>query len=341
MALEVIRDSGPSLMEPLRNMQVVVAGYGNQGRAHALNLRDSGVDVVVGSRPQANGTRQAKLDGFAPLPIAEAAAKADLVILALPDEVQPELWRTDIAPHLKPDAVIGFIHGFAIRYELIKPEASRGVVMIAPKGPGTTLRQRYVEGTGIPCLLAIAQESKNNTAEQLALAWAAGIGCARAGIIRTTFADETESDLFGEQAVLCGGLTWLVLTAFETLVEAGYEPELAYIECCHEVKQIADLVYSRGVNGMMAAISNTAEFGAHTAGATLIDDAVRGRMKTILAEIRSGDFAKRMRDDYDNGFEWFNAQRRALQKHPIDNAGKAVRDLMPWLNADSSNAADT
>jgi len=336
MALEIIRDPKLAPLEPLRDRPVAVIGYGNQGRAHALNLRDSGLEVIVGSRETSRGARQARLDNFTVHSIDDAASSGRLVIIALPDMVQPELWTTRISPNLGQNAVVGFIHGFAIRYGLITPEPGRGVVMVAPKGPGATLRARYVEGTGIPCLLAVEQESDAGDADALALAWAAGIGCARAGIIRTTFAAETETDLFGEQAVLCGGLTWLVLAAFETLVDAGYPPELAYLECCHEVKQIADLVYARGVAGMMDAISNTAEFGAHVAGPAMIDANMRRHLADILEQIRDGSFAQRMRRDYDNHFQWFSARRAELAQQPIDEAGATIRKLMPWLRDQQS-----
>jgi ketol-acid reductoisomerase len=330
MPLKIIRNAGPASISPLHGKVVAVLGYGNQGHAHALNLRDSGIRIVIGARGGESAARAARA-GFDALAIADASARADLVILALPDEVQPEVFAAEIAPVLKPGATIGFIHGFNIRYSLITPAAGVGVVMVAPKGPGRTLRDRFVQGQGLPCLLAVHQESQGADAEQLALAWAAGIGGARAGIICTTFKDETDTDLFGEQAVLCGGVTWLILAAFETLVSAGYPPELAYLECCHEVKQIADLVYTQGIAAMMERISNTAEFGAYAQGPKLIDEPVRRHMKQILADIQDGTFARNLQADHKQGFDWFMKQRAKLKSHEIEKAGRDVRSLMPWL----------
>ncbi len=328
MKLRILSGPHDAPLEPLLGANVVVVGYGNQGAAHALNLRDSDVRITVASRRGTDGWNRAVSDGFTPVGIAEGVRGADLVIVALPDETHGEAWRTLIAPNLAPGAVAGFLHGFSVRYGLVEPAPDVGVVMVAPKGPGATLRRRYEEGLGIPCLFAVARETSPPRAETLGLAWASGIGCARAAIVCTTFADETETDLFGEQAVLCGGMTWLVRAAFETLVDAGYPPELAYLECCHEVKQVADLVYERGVAGMMEAISNTAEFGAHAAGPRLIDDALRKRLEEILAEIRDGSFAARFTEDHAKGHPWFDAQRAALRAHDLDRAGDVVRRWM-------------
>lgn len=330
-ALKILRGPEHAPIEPLKNRAIAVIGYGNQGSAHALNLRDSGLNVRVANRPDTTNGRRAIEAGFEPLPIAEAVAGADLIIIALPDEVHGELYERDIQPHLSPGATIGFIHGYSVRYGFVKPAAELGVVMVAPKGPGATLRQRFVEGVGLPCLLAVQQESPAGDAESLALAWANGIGCARSAVIYTTFADEAETDLFGEQAVLCGGMTWLILAAYETLVDAGYPPELAYLECCHEVKQVADLMYERGLAGMTKAISNTAEFGAYHAGPKLIDEHVRQAMQDVLEQVRSGEFAARMNDDYSAGFHWFAQQRKSIQEHAIEASGRNVRELMPWL----------
>ena len=332
MSVEIIRGPDQAPIDPLRGRAVAVVGFGNQGHAHALNLRESGIDVVVANRADSpNGRRAAEL-GFPPLATKEAVGRADLVILAVPDEAQPETYRSQVAPNLVAGSTVGFLHGFNIRYGFIDPAPDVGVIMVAPKGPGATLRRLFTEGRGLPCLFAVHQEPRGSDAEAVGLAWANGIGCARAGIIRTTFADETETDLFGEQAVLCGGMIALIRTAFEVLCEAGYPPELAYLECCHEVKQIADLVYSRGPAHMCRAISNTAEFGSYRAGPDLVDDSVRQRMRRLLAEVRDGTFAAALRADHDQGFPWFETMRREAREHPLEPAGRTVRSLMPWLD---------
>ena len=337
MTPKILRGSDQTPLEPLGGRTAAVLGFGNQGAAHALNLRDSGVEVIVANRPDSANGRRAAAAGFAPLAIEDAVERADLVIMALPDEAQPDVWKQRIAPHLRPGTIVGFLHGFTVRYDLISQPKDVGVIMVAPKGPGRTLRRRYEQGLGIPCLFAVHQDSPAGEAEAIGLAWAAGIGCARAAIVYTTFADETETDLFGEQTVLCGGMTELILAAFETLTEAGYPPELAYMECCQEVKQVADLVYERGLAGMMQAISNTAEFGAHRAGPVLIDDLTRRRMKAILAAIRDGSFANALREDHAQGSPWFNEQRDRIRQHPIEPAGEAVRAWMPWLDQSSED----
>lgn len=331
MALKIIRGPDNAPLTPLSGKTVAILGFGNQGHAHALNLRESGVQVIVANRPDSPNGRNAKKQGFAPTSIAGAVAQADLVIITLPDEAQPETYEQSIAPNLKAGATIGFTHGFNIKFGLIRPRADIGVIMVAPKGPGRLLRERFVKGQGIPCLFAVHQESPARDAQALGLAWANGIGCARAGIIFTSFEAETITDLFGEQAVLCGGMTELILAAFEILVQAGYPPELAYLECCHEVKQIADLVYERGLAAMMQSISNTAEFGAYQAGPMVINEHVREAMHFILKRIEDGTFAKTMRHDHQQGFPWFHEQRERLREHPIEPAGQAIRALMPWL----------
>lgn len=338
MGLRIVnQDSHPAevSVDLLRDCRVAVIGFGNQGAAHALNLRDSGIDIAVANRRDSPNGQRAIEEGFDLRSIADAVRDTDLVIIALPDEVQPEVYRDRIEPNLKPGAVIGFLHGFAIHHGFVQPREDVGVVLVAPKGPGVTLRRLYVEDRGLPCLFAAHQDSSVLDAERIGLAWAAGIGCGRSAIIYTTFADETVTDLFGEQAVLCGGMTGLVVAAFEILVQHGYPPELAYLECCHEIKQVADLLYARGLSGMNQAISNTAEFGAFRAAPVLIDKDVRTKMERLLREIVDGTFARAMREDTLAGSAWIDAQRRALADHPIGEAGKAIRALMPWLGSDS------
>ncbi|MHC4100949.1 MAG: ketol-acid reductoisomerase [Planctomycetota bacterium] len=338
MAVKIIRGADHAPIDALTGKTVAVVGFGNQGHAHALNLRESGVAVVVANRPDTPNGRRAIAAGFSPMGIPEAVTGADLVILSLPDEAQPDVYSKAIAPHLEAGVTVGFLHGFNIRYGLIEPTGDVGVIMVAPKGPGATLRQLYLEGRGLPCLFAVHQDTPAGDAEAIGLAWANGIGSARAGIVYTTFAGETETDLFGEQAVLCGGMTELIRAAFEILCDAGYPPELAYLECCHEVKQVADLVYERGPAAMFEAISNTAEFGSYHAGPFLIDDAVRQRMRRILRDVRDGTFAAAMRADYKEGFPWFSGQRQRQRDHALEPAGQIVRSLMPWL-ADPDDGA--
>ena len=338
--MRILRGPEQAPIDPLNGKTVAVVGFGNQGYAHALNLRDSGVDVVVGSRPDGPSARRAATVGFKAVSIPDAVRQAALAVVALPDEVQPEVYERDIAPHLNDGAIVGFLHGFNICYELIRPAPAIGVIMVAPKGPGDTLRRLYCEGNGLPCLFAVHQDSTDHDAEPIGLAWANAIGCARSAIVFTTFRDETETDLFGEQAVLCGGMSQLMVAAFETLVEAGYSPELAYLECCHEMKQVADLVYQRGLAGMYEAISNTAEFGAYRSGPLLVDEQIRARMRELLTEVQDGTFAKVIRDDYASGFAWFRQQREAASGASIEAAGEAVRALMPWL-AESTESTPT
>jgi ketol-acid reductoisomerase len=323
--------------DALLGRTVAVLGYGNQGRAHALNLRDSGVAVVVGGRAGSDARARARADGLTELDHGAAVQAADLVILALPDEVHAEAWTNWIAPALRPGHVAGFIHGSSVHFGLVKAPAGVGVVMVAPKGPGTTLRERFTRGQGIPALLAVHQErafpADEPSARDLAVAWAAGIGAGRAAVIGTTFEAEAVTDLFGEQAVLCGGMMGLAQAAFEILVEAGYPADLAYVEAVHEIKQVADLLYHRGPAGMRAAISNTAEFGTYEAAPRIGDEHVRARMRAMLADVRSGAFTHRMQADHDAGGPWFAAQRAAAAAHPMEQASRTVRDWMPWLDA--------
>lgn len=309
--------------------RVAVIGYGNQGRAHALNLRDSGLDVLVGQRP-GRSAELAKADGFAPVAVDRAVSAAKLVIVGLPDESAGEVYADEIGPNLPAHATLGFIHGFNIRFGYIAPSKNVDVIMIAPKGPGTLVRSLYVEGRGVPALMAIHQDSSSH-ARDTALAWARGIGSTRAGVLETTFACETESDLFGEQVVLCGGVSALCKAAFETLVSAGYDPVFAYLECVHELKQVVDLLYARGLTGMRARISNTAEYGDLTRGPRLVSEGTRKEMQRILDEIKSGAFAREWIDEHHSGGKRFQSLHAADAGTPFESAGEFVRGLMPWL----------
>ena len=328
----IIQNDADAPLAPLIGKSVCVLGYGNQGQAHAQNLRDGGVLVRVGSEPHTRGFAAAQATGFEVLSSAKAVQNADLVIVALPDEIHGKLWASAIEPNLAPHAVVGFLHGFSVRFGLVKPAANIGVVMVAPKGPGKTVRDRFVMGQGIPCLFAVHANGANaENTRALGLAWANGIGSLRAAIIETTFAAEAETDLFGEQSVLCGGMLALVKVAYETLVEAGYPPMLAYIECCHELKQVADLMYARGPSGMRDAISTTAEFGAFDAEQILLTEQLRADFKRILISVQDGTFARRFQRDADDGFSRLQKMQDAAQHHPIEAAGRAVRALIPWL----------
>lgn len=305
------------LLKGLIGKRVSVIGYGNQGRAHAQNLRDSGIDVTIGARTLDKGTS----DGFSTTSIADASS-ADLVIIALPDEVQRDAYHSHIEQHLVPDATIGFIHGFAVHYGHISPPEGIGVVMVAPKGPGLTVRERYLRNSGVPAILAIHQENSSNTSRSIALGWAAGIGSGKVGVIESTFKDETETDLFGEQAIIVGGLTALVKASYETLVDAGYPPQLAYIECCHEVKQVADILYEKGMSEMMKAISNTAEMGGYVAMELLDDEHLRKHLRTLLQNVQDGTFARQLvANEIPN-------MREELGNHEIEQIGKEIRSLM-------------
>ncbi len=328
----IIQNDADAPLAPLIGKSVCVLGYGNQGQAHAQNLRDGGVMVRVGSEPHTRGFAAAQAAGFEVLSSAKAVQNDDLVIVALPDEIHGKLWASAIEPNLAPHAVVGFLHGFSVRFGLVKPAANIGVVMVAPKGPGKTVRDRFVMGQGIPCLFAVHANGANaENTRALGLAWANGIGSLRAAIIETTFAAEAETDLFGEQSVLCGGMLALVKVAYETLVEAGYPPMLAYIECCHELKQVADLMYARGPSGMRDAISTTAEFGAFDAEHILLTEQLRADFKRILISVQDGTFARRFQRDADDGFSRLQKMQDAAQHHPIEAAGRAVRALIPWL----------
>jgi ketol-acid reductoisomerase len=320
-------------LELLSGRTVAVIGYGSQGHAHALNLRDSGVSVVVGLRPGSASVSQAQEQGLEVLPPAEAAAKGDLVMILAPDEHQAKLFREEIAGGLQPGDALLFAHGFAIHFGQVPLPEGVDVLMCAPKGPGHLVRRTYAEGAGTPGLVAVAQDA-SGTAMATALAYAKGIGCTRAGVIETTFAEETETDLFGEQVVLCGGLTELVRAGFDTLVEAGYNPDLAYFECLHELKLIVDLMYEKGISGMRYSISNTAEYGDLTRGRRIITDETRAEMRKILYEIQSGQFAKEFLTENMVGRPTFNALERRDAEHKVEEVGKRLRGMMSWIDTE-------
>ena len=329
MAVRII-ECDDARIKTLAGRTVAIVGYGNQGRAHALNLRDSGVQVVVAQRPGPSFDR-AVADGFEPLSVGRAVEGGDLVVLCLPDETAAAVYDEQIAPALRPGRALGFVHGFNIRFRFIDPPDGVDVVMVAPKGPGTLLRSLYVEGKGLPVLLAVERDC-SGCAGELALAWAAGIGAGRAAVVETTFATETETDLFGEQVVLCGGVTALCKAAFDTLVEAGYEPEFAYLECVHELKQIVDLIYTSGLTAMRSRISNTAEYGDLTRGPRLISEQTRTEMRHVLEQVQSGEFAREWIAERRSGLKRFGELHRADADSDFERAGAAVRRLMPWLS---------
>ena len=320
---------------PLKGLQgktVAVIGYGSQGHAHAQNLRDSGVKVVVANRRDSANGKLAISHGFDPISVADAVKAADLIIIGLPDEVQSEIYAKEIAPHLKAGKAFGATHGFNIHFKQIVPPKDVDVIMIAPKGPGHLVRSEFVKGGGVPCLVAVHQDATGH-ALATALAWGNGIGGARAGIISTTFKDECETDLFGEQAVLCGGLSALIKAGFETLVNNGYPPEMAYFECVHEVKLIVDLIYQGGLNYMRYSISNTAEYGDLTRGPRIITDQTKKEMQKILDEITSGKFAAEWMAEHKAGKPKFNALYEADKNHPVEVTGRKLRNMMKWINA--------
>ncbi|MFY9487447.1 MAG: ketol-acid reductoisomerase [Solirubrobacterales bacterium] len=310
---------------------VAILGFGSQGHAHALSLKDSGVDVVVGLRPGSDSVAKAEKEGLKVVDVAEAASLGDLVMVLLPDELQADLWESEIKDGIVPGNMLLFAHGFAIHFDQIKPDDTIDVAMVAPKGPGHLVRTQFEAGAGVPGLVAIHQDATGH-ARDLALAYAKGIGCTRGGVIETTFKDEAETDLFGEQAVLCGGATELVRAGFETLVEAGYDPRLAYFECLHELKLIVDLMYEKGIAGMRYSISNTAEYGDVTRGKRVIGPESRAAMKEILAEIQSGDFAREFIAESKAGNENFDRMREEGKSHQVEKVGGELRDGMDWIN---------
>ena len=315
----------------IKSKKVAVIGYGSQGHAHANNLRDSGVkEVVVALRPGSTSVAKAETAGLKVLSPAEAAKWADVVMVLAPDELQAALYASDLRPNMRQGTALAFAHGLSIHFRLIEPRSDMDVFMIAPKGPGHTVRSEYLRGGGVPCLVAVEQNPSGNALE-LGLSYASAIGGGRAGVIETSFREECETDLFGEQSVLCGGLTSLILTGFETLVEAGYAPEMAYFECCHEVKLIVDLIYEGGIANMRYSISNTAEYGDYTRGPRIVDDHVRAEMKKILADIQSGRFAKEWVLENTAGQPSFKALRRRAAEHQIEEVGAKLRAMMPWI----------
>ncbi len=310
--------------------KVAILGYGSQGHAHALNLRDSGVSVKVGLPEGSKSRAKAQSEGLTVVTPAEAAAWADVIMILVPDTKQPALYRDAVAPHLTAGKMLMFAHGFNIRFGTIKPPATVDVTMIAPKAPGHRVREVFVEGGGTPALLAVEQNATGK-AKDLALSYARGIGATRAGVLETTFTEETETDLFGEQAVLCGGVSALIKAGFETLVEAGYQPEVAYFECMHELKLIVDLIYRGGLNYMRYSVSDTAEHGDYTAGPRIITEQTRAEMRKLLAEIRDGSFAKKWVEENEKGCPNFLAARRREHDHPIEVLGPKLRAMMPFL----------
>ena len=316
----------------LQGKKVAVIGFGSQGHAHALNLHESGVDVVVGLYEGSKSWDKVKEAGLEVATTAEAAKKADIIMILVPDEKQAKLYREEIAPYLEEGNALVFAHGFNIHFKQIVPPSNVDVFMIAPKGPGHMVRRTYTEGSGVPCLIAVEQDYSGK-AKDLALAYANGIGGARAGVLETTFKDETETDLFGEQAVLCGGITALIKAGFETLVEAGYAPENAYFECMHEMKLIVDLMYQGGMAAMRYSISDTAEYGDYVTGSRIITDETKKEMKQVLTEIQNGTFAKKWLLENQVGRPTFNAMRRMEAEHPIEKVGKELREMMSWIDS--------
>jgi ketol-acid reductoisomerase len=313
-----------------KNKTIAVLGYGSQGHAHALNLKDSGVNVIIGLYKGSKSAAVAKKHGFKVVETAEAVKQADVIMAALPDMKQADIYEQDIAPNLKKGKTLLFSHGLAVHFGLIKLPEEIDCIMVAPKGPGHMVRRLYQEGKGMPALIAVAQ-NKSRKAKKTALAWAKGIGSTRAGVLETTFKEETETDLFGEQAVLCGGASALVQAGFETLVEAGYQPEMAYFECLHELKLICDLMYESGIAGMRFSISETAKFGDITRGPRVINAKTKVEMKKILKEIQSGKFTKEWVAEYKGGLKNYNKLLKAGEKHQIEKTGTRLRGMMPWM----------
>jgi ketol-acid reductoisomerase len=329
MAAKVYTDKDADLAN-LNGKVCGVIGFGSQGHAHALNLKDSGVEVVVGLYKGSKSIPAAQEHGFQVLEVSEAAQKADIIFFATPDLKSASIYDAEVAPHLKKGKALLFSHGFAVHFKTIVPPQEVDVIMVAPKGPGHIVRRQYVEGKGVPALIAVFQ-NPSKQAKKLALAWAKGIGATRAGVLETTFKEETETDLFGEQTVLCGGLTSLIQNGFETLVEAGYQPEMAYFECLHELKLIVDLMYESGIAGMRFSVSETAKWGDVSVGPTVIDSSVKKKMQKALKEIQNGKFARGWIDEYKAGLPNYKRLLKEGEKHLIEKTGERLRGLMPWI----------
>jgi ketol-acid reductoisomerase len=323
----------------IADKKVAILGYGSQGHAHALNLKESGIDVRVGLRDGSSSKAKAEEAGLTVKSIADATAEADVIMLLLPDTEQAEIYEEHILPNLQPGNALAFAHGFNIRFDLIKPSDDMDVIMIAPKGPGHLVRRTYVEGGGVPCIIAVENDA-SGSAMGLALAYADAIGGARAGVIETTFTEECETDLFGEQVVLCGGTTELVRSGFMTLVEAGYQPEIAYFECLHELKLIVDLMYEEGISGMRYSVSDTAEYGDLSRGPRIVNDDTRAEMKKILTEIQDGTFAEEWVNEARTGRKNFLAMEEAGKDHLIEKVGSELRGMMPWISAGKQSVQD-
>ena len=312
---------------------VAILGYGSQGHAHSLNLKDSGVDVVVGLRPDSKSVEQARSNGLEVTDVADAASRGDVVMVLLPDELHGRVWHDQIRDGIAPGKTLLFGHGFSVHYGEVEPPPEVDAALVAPKGPGHLVRRQFLEGSGVPGLVAVHQDASGN-ALQLTLAYAKGIGCTRGGVIETTFKDETETDLFGEQAVLCGGVSELVQAGYETLVDAGYDPKLAYFECLHELKLIVDLMYEKGLSGMRFSVSNTAEYGDYTRGKRIISDTTRQAMRDVLGEIQSGEFAREWIAENRAGQENFKRMRAEQADHQIEREGKELRSMMDWIETE-------
>ncbi|MBH21140.1 MAG: ketol-acid reductoisomerase [Rhodobiaceae bacterium] len=317
----------------IKSKKVGIIGFGSQGHAHALNLKDSGIkNIAIGLREGSSSAKKAEENGLKVMSVSELAKWADMIMMCAPDEIQPDIYKDEIKDHIKPGTAIAFAHGLTIHFGLIEPSQDLDVLMVAPKGPGHTVRGEFEKGGGVPCLMAVHQDSSGN-AHDIALSYASGIGGGRSGIIETTFKEECETDLFGEQAVLCGGLVELIRAGFETLVEAGYAPEMAYFECLHEVKLIVDLIYEGGIANMNYSISNTAEYGEYQSGPRLVTSETKAEMKRILSDIQTGKFVTNWMNECKAGQPTFKAIRRINDSHPVEEVGEKLRSMMPWISA--------